>query len=86
MQILKTFIDGEGRRHKIGDAIPKEWDKPRLVHYQRHGMVGEAPKAKPERKAAVPHATKPTAPAETKPDEPAETKVAASGETVQPTE
>ena len=69
MQILKTFIDSTGHRHKVGADVPKEWDKATLAHYQHHGMVGESPgtskaPAKP-RKLAGPAEKKPAAPSET---------------------
>lgn len=63
---LKKFIDGRGRRISIGDPLPPDYDKPTLAHYERHGMVGEAPKSAakaPVRspKPAVPNETKPAA-------------------------
>lgn len=69
MQILKTFIDSTGHRHKVGAAVPKEWDKATLAHYQHHGMVGDEAStaktvAKP-RKSVGPTEKKPAAPTET---------------------
>jgi len=61
MQILKTFVDGSGKRHKVGADAPKEWDKATLAHYLRHGMVGEPPRA---RRASKPTSTKPAGPEE----------------------
>ena len=73
MQILKTFIDGEGRRHKVGDPVPQTWDKPTLSHYLRHGMIGAPVKAKIAHSKPTkvrPAITKPAAPTETKPAAP----------------
>ena len=73
MQILKTFIDSEGHRHKVGGPVPQAWDKPTLAHYLRHGMIGAPVKAKtaPSKPAkARPSITKSAAPTETKPATP----------------
>ena len=76
MQILKTFIDSTGHRHKVGAPVPKEWDKATLAHYQHHGMVGDAQStAKPQT-----NPRKPAGPAEKKPAAPRETKAAAEAE------
>lgn len=76
MQILKTFIDSTGHRHKVGASVPKEWDKATLAHYQHHGMVGDAQStAKPQT-----NPRKPAGPAEKKPAAPRETKAAAEAE------
>lgn len=79
MQILKTFIDSTGHRHKVGAAVPKEWDKATLAHYQHHGMVGDG------QGTSKPRVTtrKPAGPAEKKPAAPGETQ-AASTDTTQP--
>ena len=42
MQILKSFIDVDGVKRKPGQQVPSEWDKARIEHYARHGMVGES--------------------------------------------
>lgn len=64
MQILKTFIGPSGAKHKPGDKVPADWDKSRIDHYSRHGMVGTPPKA--PRKTPAPSETKPAAPANAK--------------------
>lgn len=69
MQILKTFIDSTGHRHKVGADVPKEWDKATLAHYRHHGMIGDAqdaakPQTKP-RKQVGPAEKKPAAPSAT---------------------
>lgn len=45
MKVLKTFLDGKGRRLKPGMDVPSDYDKPTLSHYTRLGMIGEPPKA-----------------------------------------
>ncbi|SFB96565.1 hypothetical protein SAMN05216344_106119 [Polaromonas sp. OV174] len=42
MQVLKSFVDGQGRRMKPGADLPTDYDSVTLKHYQRYGMVGEA--------------------------------------------
>lgn len=64
MQILKTFIGPSGVKHKPGDKAPADWDKSRINHYVRHGMVGNPPKA--PRKTPGPSENKPATPSETK--------------------
>jgi hypothetical protein len=70
MQILKTFIDSTGHRHKVGADAPKEWDKATLAHYQHHGMVsaGEGTGKAPSKtqKPAGPIQKKPAGPSQTK--------------------
>lgn len=69
MQILKTFIDGTGYRHKVGDPVPEAWDKPRLEHYLHHGMIGtpaDPKKAQPQRRTPGPSNKKLAGPSETK--------------------
>lgn len=81
MQILKTFIDSTGHRHKVGAAVPKEWDKATLAHYQNHGMVGDG------QGTSKPRATtrKPAGPTEKKPAAPSETQAEAKAEAAQAT-
>lgn len=76
MQILKPFIDGQGRRFGVGDEVPADLDKTAVAHYLANGMIGEpagaADAKKPGRKprAAAPAETKPAAPAEAAGDAP----------------
>lgn len=70
MKVLKTFLDGTGRRLKPGMDVPSGYDKPTLAHYTRLGMIGEPPKAaqpgnKPRQ--AAPGQGGRTGPKETKP-------------------
>lgn len=72
MQILKTFVDSQGTRHKIGAAVPENWDKATLEHYMHHGMVGTADDLKPKsrgnatsRRKVAPTDKTPNAPAGT---------------------
>ena len=70
MQVLKTFLDGTGRRLKPGMDVPSGYDKQTLAHYTRLGMIGEPPKAaqpghKPRQ--ATPGQGGRSAPKETKP-------------------
>lgn len=44
MQVLKTFIR-DGQRYRPGDEPPTGLDKVAIAHYQRHGMLGQPPKA-----------------------------------------
>lgn len=78
MQILKTFIDSTGHRHKVGAAVPKEWDKATLAHYQHHGMVGDAQGTS----KAPARPRKPVGPAEKKPAAPRETQAASTNTTL----
>lgn len=69
MQILKTFIDSTGHRHKVGAPVPEGWDKPTLEHYLHHGMIGtpaDPKKAQPQRRTPGPSNKKPAGPPETK--------------------
>lgn len=87
MQILKTFIDSTGHRHKVGADVPEDWDKPTLEHYLHHGMIGPADAAKglakapakaKQRAAPGPQETKPSGPQEPGDLQPADTGAKAS--------
>ncbi|WP_313570232.1 hypothetical protein [Comamonas terrigena] len=53
-QAAKPF-DRDGMRYRPGDDLPEGLDKVAIAHYQRHGMIREAP---------APTTTKPAGPAQ----------------------
>lgn len=53
-QAAKSF-DRDGTRYRPGDDLPESLDKVAIAHYQRHGMIREAP---------APGTTKPAGPAQ----------------------
>lgn len=53
-QVAKSF-DRDGTRYRPGDDLPEGLDKVAIAHYQRHGMIREAP---------APGTTKPAGPAQ----------------------
>lgn len=53
-QAAKSF-DRDGTRYRPGDDLPEGLDKVAIAHYQRHGMIREAP---------TPTTTKPAGPAQ----------------------
>lgn len=87
MQVLKSFIDGQGRRLNPGDPMSEDYDKPTIAHYLRHGMVGEptataeAPKASRPRKDPAPQETQVTRPAQAQLAGPNEAQTAGPSET-----
>lgn len=80
MQILKTFIDSSGHRHKVGEPVPTGWDKTTLDHYKHHGMIGAPADAKPQRRAPGPGIKKPAAPSENKPADPVDSQLRGNDE------
>lgn len=94
MQVLKSFVDGQGRRLKPGDTLPSGYDTQTLKHYAHHGMVGEpTPSPKPLKSAravrldktqaavAAPVFASTPAPAQASESKPAETNPAGPEET-----
>lgn len=81
-QAAKSF-DRDGTRYRPGDDLPEGLDKVAIAHYQRHGMIREAPApgtTKPGGPArstrqpkGKPEERKPAVPSEHKSAEPSET-------------
>ena len=75
MQILKSFIDSQGRKQEPGGPVPDDYDKQALEHYERYGMVGEpAPDDGPDAVAKKPAKAKQPKPDNTQATGPQETK------------